>query len=78
MTLAETLKNKRRDKSITLHELSILTGLSVSFISDVENNRRIPSVANLVKLANELEFSIDKVFLDRNKESKEDKNNGTK
>lgn len=72
MTLAETLKSKRKDKNITLNKLSEMTGLSVSFISDVENNRRIPSVSNLVRLATELEFSIDEIYLSKKNKNKEE------
>lgn len=63
MTLAETLRQKRIDKKVTLKELSNKTEISPSFISDIEHGRRTPSVAALVKLAIELDFSIDEIFL---------------
>ena len=52
MEIGEKLKKLRREKDLTLRELSEKTGISLSFISDIEHGRRKnPSIENLQKIA---------------------------
>jgi transcriptional regulator with XRE-family HTH domain len=53
-----TIRQKRRAKSITLKELSGKTGLSISFLSEVERGISQPSIASLRKIAQALEISL--------------------
>jgi len=48
------LRFYRGQNGMTLKELAERTGLSISFISDIENGRKNPSVENLQKLADGL------------------------
>lgn len=49
--LAATLRFLRKARQMTLREVAEDTGLSVSFISDIERGRTRPSLATLQKLA---------------------------
>lgn len=51
MTTGQKIKNLRNKKGYTLKQLSDITGLSLSFISDIEHGRSQPSIDNLKKLA---------------------------
>jgi len=51
MEIGEKLKSLRNEKDYTLKQLAQITGISISFISDIENGRRIPGLENLKKLA---------------------------
>lgn len=62
--IGKKLKTLRNKKGYTLKELSDLSGLSVSFISDVENGRRNPSIENLQKLCVSLSVKINYFFED--------------
>lgn len=58
MEIGEKLRTLRNEKDYTLKQLAVLTGISISFISDIENGRRIPSLPNLEKLARVLGVSL--------------------
>ncbi|MGE4274073.1 MAG: helix-turn-helix domain-containing protein [Desulfitobacterium sp.] len=66
MGIGEKLKKLRNDKGLTLRELSEITGVSISFISDIENNRRNPSVEYLQKLAHGLDVPTADLLLEAN------------
>ena len=51
MKIGEKLKILRNKRDYTLKQLAHITGISISFISDIENGRRIPGLDNLKKLA---------------------------
>ncbi|KEH93255.1 MULTISPECIES: helix-turn-helix domain-containing protein [Clostridium] len=71
LNIGKKLKKLRNNNGYTLKQLSEICGLSISFISDIENNRRNPSIENLNKLADALDVSVN-IFLD-NTESKKEK-----
>lgn len=52
----------RMSQKRTLQELADICGLSKSMISKIENNRTMPSVATLVKIAQSLGTSISNVM----------------
>ena len=56
VTFGEYLKHKREEKQISLREVARTLGVSVPFLSDVENNRRGPlteeRLADLAKVLN--------------------------
>lgn len=58
MTIGETIKNVRRKKGLKLRELSERTGISISFLSDIENGRSNPSVKRLKSIAKGLETTL--------------------
>lgn len=54
------IKNKRKEKNITLYRLVKITGLSYSYLSELENNKVFnPSLATMYKIAHALDCKID-------------------
>ena len=57
----ENLRAYRQARCMTQKELAKRTGLTDVWISHYENGRRLPSVLNLIKLADALNISIDEL-----------------
>ena len=51
MALHERLKQLRVDSGLSLKNLSDHTGLSVSYLSDIERGRTVPSLGTLIAIA---------------------------
>jgi len=49
--LSEKIKILRKKHGKKLREIAASTGLSISYISDIENGRTLPSVKTLQKIA---------------------------
>lgn len=62
MDIGNKLKELRKQQKLTLKELSQKTNISISFISDIENRRRNPSIDNLKILANALNVQVNYFF----------------
>jgi transcriptional regulator with XRE-family HTH domain len=75
MDLGSKLKEVRRSKVITLQEVARETGLSKSFISQVEAGDANPSIASLKKIADVLAISLAVLFQD---EEDDAESNGVK
>ena len=58
------IKSLRQDRNYTLQDLTDKTGLSKPLISQIENNRVVPPVATLLKLARALALpsNCSKIF----------------
>ena len=56
--LGETIKQLRREKQMTLQNLADTTGLSVPFLSQLENDQANPTLSTLRKVAKALEVSM--------------------
>lgn len=57
------IRNVRKKKNITLYRLYKITGLSYSYLSELENNKVFnPSLATMYKIANALNVKIDDLF----------------
>ncbi|EJO5348375.1 helix-turn-helix transcriptional regulator [Clostridium botulinum] len=74
MNISIKLRNLRKENNFTLKELSAKSGISVSFISDIENRRRNPSIETLKTLADTLSVSVNDFFDDNNEDTKKDIN----
>ena len=59
MQLGAKLRELRNTRRSTLAEVSKVTGLSVSFLSDVERERTKPSLDTLEKLASYYQVSVN-------------------
>lgn len=56
------LKQIRIDKGLTLKQLSLKTGLSTTYLNDLENlNRKNPSYKKLNKILEVLEVTIEQL-----------------
>lgn len=61
------IKEIRKNKNITLKQLAEITGLSVSYLSSIENNKvKDPSFKSMAKIAEGLEQKVESLFLDSN------------
>lgn len=65
-TISKNLSYLRRKKGYTQKELAKKTGLSVSFISHIENKVSEPSDENLIKIADALDVSVSDLKVDDN------------
>lgn len=54
--LGERIRNFRKNKSITLQQLSDETGLSIGYISQIERNLVDPSLSSLRKISKSLDI----------------------
>lgn len=60
--LGSCVRHLRRERGLTLQELSSITGLSPSMISLVERGRTSPSIGTLVALSSGLEVPMSDLF----------------
>ncbi len=56
--IAEKIRNLRKEKNLTLKDLGEKTGLSISFLSQVENNSSSLAITSLKKIADALNVPI--------------------
>ena len=56
------IKEIRLKKNMTQEELSQRSGISESYISELENNLKMPTILTLCKLAEALEVEITKLY----------------
>ena len=62
MTLGENIRKKRLEYDIEQQELAKRIGVSKMTISYYESGMRVPTVANLVSIADALHCSIDELL----------------
>jgi transcriptional regulator with XRE-family HTH domain len=58
MTIGQRLREKRREKKLTLKQLAETTELSLTYLSDIERDRARPSMKTLARVAQGLEVSV--------------------
>lgn len=56
------IKEKRLERKLTQEELSKLSGVSKSYIGDLERNEKEPSITVLCKLSRALKVKIEDLF----------------
>lgn len=56
MTLHEEIRSRRKKAGLTQKELSVLCGISSSFLCDIEIGRTSPSLKTLAKIAKALKI----------------------
>lgn len=62
--LGKRIKEQRQMKHLTAEKCSEAIGISSTFLWDLENGNKRPSVDTLVKIANVLECSLDSLLCD--------------
>ena len=55
------VKKLRFDKSLSLHQLSALTGISVSYLNEIENGKKYPKPDKINQLSQALDISYDQL-----------------
>ncbi len=56
------LKEKRKERNLTLAQLSERTGISTTHINDIENNIKEPSISMMVRIAKALDLKIEDLY----------------
>lgn len=56
------LKEKRKERNLTLAQLSDKTGISTTHINDIENNIKEPSISMMIRIAKALDLSIEDLY----------------
>jgi len=59
MTFGENLRNLRKERNLSIKQLSDLSGLSAVQISNYEHDHYVPNAININKLAVALECTYD-------------------
>ncbi len=62
MELGERLRSIRKEKNLTLKDLSELAELSVPYLSDMERGEVNPSIESLKKVANAFKMTVRDLF----------------
>ena len=57
--VGQAIKKKRKERGITQKKISNDTGMSRSYICDVENGRYMPSLLSFIKIASYLEIDLN-------------------
>lgn len=63
--MANNLRKIRRLKDLSQEELAQMIGMSRTYLSDIENDKRTPSVKTSLKLADALQTSVEDIFLQK-------------
>ncbi len=56
------LKEKRKQKNLTLMQLAERTGISKTHINDIENNLKEPSLSIMIRIAKALDVKIEELY----------------
>lgn len=62
MDLGKTLKDLRKQRGLKQKALASLCEISVTYLSQIENNRKEPSLSTLNKISSKLHFPLPVIF----------------
>ena len=62
--IGDTIRNLRKEKDLTLRQMSRRTGLSVSLLSQIERAESSASISSLYKIASALRLKMSELFGD--------------
>lgn len=62
--IGQAIKIYRVSKGLTLQDLSSLSGVSKSMLSEIENNKKMPSIDIALRISNALEISLLNLIAD--------------
>jgi len=62
--ISNKIKERRREKNITVQELATRANVSKGLISQIENSRTIPSLLVLIEIIKALEIDLNEFFKD--------------
>ena len=62
LQISNSIKVRRREKDITVQELAALANVSKGLISQIENNRTIPSLLVLIDIIRALDIDLNEFF----------------
>jgi transcriptional regulator with XRE-family HTH domain len=64
MNIGETIRRIRKSKKMTLKQLSEMAGITISFLSDLENSKRLPSIDTLKNISVSLDTPLYSLFIE--------------
>ena len=56
------LKEKRKERKLTLAQLSERTGISTTHLNDIENNIKEPSISMMVRIGKALNLKVENLY----------------
>lgn len=59
LEIGKRIKAERKRKAIKQNELAVLAGISNTYLSDIENQRTMPSLFTYIKICQVLNASLD-------------------
>ena len=62
MVIKFTKKGIRKEKKLTLKQLSYKTGISTTHLNDIESNSKMPSLIFAIKIAKALKVNINVLY----------------
>ena len=62
LTLGRAIRDRRQKQDLTITQFSELTGLSLSYLSDVERGRRLPALESLDNCADALKTTVTELM----------------
>lgn len=62
MVIKFTIKGIRKEKKLTLKQLSYKTGISTTHLNDIESNSKMPSLIFAIKIAKALKVNINDLY----------------
>ncbi len=60
--MPNNLKNIRLEKGLTQNELAAMLNITVSYLSKIENEKKLPNVLLAIRLANALDCNVEDIF----------------
>ncbi|MGJ0908891.1 helix-turn-helix domain-containing protein [Clostridium botulinum] len=60
--VGDNVRLLRKERGMSVNKLSKISGVSLGFISDIENNKTNPSIPTLEKIANALDVKVELFF----------------
>jgi len=69
--ISNRIKDRRREKNITVQELATRANVSKGLISQIENSRTIPSLIVLIDIIKALDIDLNNFFKDINTDGKQ-------
>lgn len=63
MIIKFKIKEIRKSQKISLKQLSYKTGISITHLSDIENNNKMPSFIFIVLIAHALKVNIEEIYI---------------
>ena len=62
--ISNRIKDRRREKNMTVQELATLANVSKGLISQIENSRTVPSLIVLIEIIKSLDIDLNVFFKD--------------
>ena len=68
LELGERLKEIRGNMGLSLEQVSALTGVSKTMLSQIESSKSIPTIATVFKISNGLKIKVDSLLCGEKKQ----------